>query len=134
MVRELSFVQVFENMLSFQFHKSLNNVQWIMQKDKTNTFLRISIYRQYVFSNRQALLHQLNQETDPALVLHLTVLILFQTFTNCMLHASGKFVPQILNFLASHLTAEVHQVLHTYQGEKERKCQEESRCGDRLDP
>lgn len=72
--------------------------------------------RQVVFSHRQALSQQLNQVSDPALVLHLASLILFQSCTHCMLHASGRFVPQILTFLDDHLSPEVRQILHTFQG------------------
>ncbi|KAF9363421.1 E3 UFM1-protein ligase 1 [Mortierella sp. NVP85] len=37
--------------------------------------------------------------TEPALMLHIVVLIAFQSWTGTMLHASGKFVPRILRQL-----------------------------------
>ena len=47
-------------------------------------------FRQYVFHHRQALCEQLKQASDPAMALHLTVVITFQNTTQCMLHAPGK--------------------------------------------
>ncbi|KAJ3090620.1 E3 UFM1-protein ligase 1 [Quaeritorhiza haematococci] len=60
----------------------------------------VSIVDQYV----RSLKAQLNSVTEPALVLHLTCLVLF---SHChpgrMLHASGKFVPRILKHLQRQL-------------------------------
>lgn len=63
--------------------------------------------RQALSINKQALLEQLNTATDPALTLHLAVVLLFQTQTRTMLHISGKFVPQVIAYLRPQLTDEV---------------------------
>nr|CAD7447656.1 unnamed protein product [Timema bartmani] len=70
--------------------------------------------RPMVHSHRQALLEQLSTCTDPALVLHLASLLLFQAVSQTMLHASGRFVSNILAHLASHLTAETFNSLQLY--------------------
>merc|ERR1712179_665428 len=55
--------------------------------------------------------------TDPAIILHLVTLICFQMITGQMLHASGKFVPGILNFLftVNKLSSEQEELLLRYQ-------------------
>ena len=42
---------------------------------------------------------QLKSSTEPALILHICALISFQVQNNCLLQASGKFVPAILSKL-----------------------------------
>jgi len=64
--------------------------------------------------HHQALLEQLTSSEDPALVLHLTTLILFQVVSQTMLHASGRFVSHILTYLQSHVTAEIFNALQQY--------------------
>ncbi|XP_069138905.1 E3 UFM1-protein ligase 1-like [Argopecten irradians] len=71
--------------------------------------------RQLVFNHRQVLLEQMNQETDVAMALHLASVILFQTYTQCLIHAPGKSVPQIIVFLKEYMDAEQHKVLVTLQ-------------------
>lgn len=51
-------------------------------------------------THKQGLLDQLYKCNDPSLVLHLACLIIFTIVTGNMLHASGKFVSSILEFLA----------------------------------
>lgn len=74
-------------------------------------------HRPQLLGHRQALLEQLTSSADPALVLHLTALILFQAMTQTMLHASGRFVSNILTYLQPHLSAEVFNTLQRYHGE-----------------
>lgn len=64
------------------------------------------IYRTLILCHKHALLEQLSNCTDPALTLHLAVLIIFTISTQCMLHASGKFVSSILSFLQPYLSPE----------------------------
>ncbi|XP_053712431.1 E3 UFM1-protein ligase 1-like [Synchiropus splendidus] len=71
--------------------------------------------RQALFLHRQALTEQMKDTEDPALVLHLTCVLLFQTYTQCMLHAPGRCVPQIISVLAGHIPPESQQLLSTYQ-------------------
>ncbi|KAM7362586.1 UFM1 specific ligase 1 isoform 2-T2 [Cochliomyia hominivorax] len=70
--------------------------------------------RQLIVQHREKLLEQLQQCTEPALILHLTSLILFTTITGCILHASGKFVSQILAFINSSMTDEQNKLLTQY--------------------
>ena len=62
-----------------------------------------SIFRQALFVHRQALTEQLKETEDPALALHLTSVLLFQTSTNCMLHAPGRCVPQVIGTLTGRI-------------------------------
>lgn len=71
--------------------------------------------RQALFVHRQALLEQLKDTEDPALVLHLTSVLLFQNITHCMLHAPGRCVPHIIGFLQSKIPEEQHKLLSQYQ-------------------
>uniref|UniRef100_A0A3P8RQ89 E3 UFM1-protein ligase 1 n=1 Tax=Amphiprion percula TaxID=161767 RepID=A0A3P8RQ89_AMPPE len=70
--------------------------------------------RQALFLHRQALAEQLKETEDPALVLHLTSVLLFQATTHCMLHAPGRCVPQIIGTLTGRIP-EQQQLLSAYQ-------------------
>ncbi|NXC41676.1 UFL1 ligase, partial [Penelope pileata] len=72
--------------------------------------------RQVLFQHRQALIEQLKVTEDPALVLHLTSVLLFQFSTHCMLHAPGRSVPQIISFLSGKIPEDQHSLLVKYQG------------------
>ncbi|NWR71484.1 UFL1 ligase, partial [Centropus unirufus] len=72
--------------------------------------------RQILFQHRQALIEQLKVTEDPALVLHLTSVLLFQFSTHCMLHAPGRSVPQIINFLSGRIPEDQYSLLVKYQG------------------
>ncbi|XP_024154682.1 28S ribosomal protein S18c, mitochondrial [Oryzias melastigma] len=71
--------------------------------------------RQALFLHRQALTEQLKEAEDPALVLHLTSVLLFQASTHCMLHAPGRCVPHIIGTLTGRIPAEQQQLLSSYQ-------------------
>ena len=53
--------------------------------------------------HRNALLEQLKQTEDPALVLHLTSVLLFQGATHCILHAPGRCVPGVISTLSGRI-------------------------------
>ena len=72
--------------------------------------------RQLVFNHRQALAEQLRSETDPAMTLHLAAVLLFMVYTQCMVHAPGRCVPQLLSFLKDYIKKEAHQNLVQLQG------------------
>ncbi|XP_020639413.3 E3 UFM1-protein ligase 1 [Pogona vitticeps] len=72
--------------------------------------------RQILFQHRQALIEHLKITDDPALVLHLTSVLLFQFSTHCMLHAPGRCVPQIIAFLSTKIPEDQHSLLLKYQG------------------
>lgn len=59
--------------------------------------------RQALFLHRQALIEQLKESEDPALVLHLTSVLLFQATTQSMVHAPGRCVPQIISILTGRV-------------------------------
>ncbi|XP_037951835.1 E3 UFM1-protein ligase 1 homolog [Teleopsis dalmanni] len=67
-----------------------------------------------IVQHKEKLLEQLQESSDHALVLHLTTLILFTTATNCILHASGKFVAQILSIISVHLNTDQKDLLMQY--------------------
>ncbi|KAM9840538.1 E3 UFM1-protein ligase 1 [Aulostomus maculatus] len=71
--------------------------------------------RQALFLHRQTLTEQLKETEDPALVLHLTSVLLFQASTHCMLHAPGRCVPQIIGTLIGRIPSEKQQLLSAYQ-------------------
>ncbi|XP_007542773.1 E3 UFM1-protein ligase 1 [Poecilia formosa] len=85
--------------------------------------------RQAQFLHRQALTEQLKEAEDPALVLHLTSVLLFQASTHCMLHAPGRCVPQVIGILTGRIPPEQQQLLSAYQGlvVKQLVCQNQSR-------
>lgn len=56
--------------------------------------------KQIILTHKQGLLDQLYKCNDPSLVLHLACLVIFTIATGNMLHASGKFVGSIMDFLA----------------------------------
>ncbi|XP_039433197.1 E3 UFM1-protein ligase 1 homolog [Culex pipiens pallens] len=70
--------------------------------------------RNLILCHKHGLLEQLANCSDPALVLHLAVLILFTISTQSMLHASGRHVSAILSFLQPALAPEQAQTLTTY--------------------
>ncbi|XP_064489093.1 E3 UFM1-protein ligase 1-like [Ornithodoros turicata] len=71
--------------------------------------------RQVLQGHRTALLSQLGEASEPALCLHLAVLLVLQTQTQRMIHASGKFVPQLVAFLKTHVPLEIHCLLQQAQ-------------------
>jgi len=71
--------------------------------------------RQILFGHRQSLLEQLNSCLDPALTLHLAVLAIFQHCHGSLLHASGKFVPFLIEHLGGQMTSEQMDVLTNQQ-------------------
>lgn len=72
--------------------------------------------RLIVLNHKHELLEQLNKCDDLALVLHLAVLVIFTTATQCMLHASGRHLQQILRYLKQYLTVEHMGELNSYHG------------------
>ncbi|CAG0922976.1 unnamed protein product, partial [Notodromas monacha] len=71
---------------------------------------------QLLSSHRATLCSKLGECRDPALCLHLAGLVLFQTMTHLIIHASGKFVPQLLQFMKADLEkAGVFDDLFRYQ-------------------
>ncbi|XP_043921700.1 E3 UFM1-protein ligase 1 isoform X2 [Protopterus annectens] len=72
--------------------------------------------RQVMYQHRQALMDQLKLTEDPALVLHLTSVLLFQLSTHCMLNAPGRCVPQIIGFLSTKIPQDQYSLLIKYQG------------------
>ncbi|CAD6996086.1 unnamed protein product [Ceratitis capitata] len=70
--------------------------------------------RQLILQHKEKLLQQLQETVEPALVLHLTALILFTTITGCIIHASGKFVSQILAHIRPSLSNDRNEQLMQY--------------------
>lgn len=72
--------------------------------------------RQALLLHKQALLEQLSVVEDPALILHLTSVLLFQNLMHCMLHAPGRCVPNIIGSLQPKLSEDQYKLLVQYQG------------------
>jgi len=70
--------------------------------------------RLLIIEHKAKLIAQLNDTFNPALVLHLTVLIVFTSITGAILHASGKFVSHILEYIKPNLTPDQNAILVKY--------------------
>lgn len=69
-----------------------------------------------VLNHKHSLLEALQKHEDPALVLHLAVLIIFIGATQCMVHASGRHVASILLYLKQYLSDEQVAELNSFHG------------------
>jgi len=67
--------------------------------------------RQLIFNHRQGLIEQLRTEADPAMTLHLAVILLIQATSQCMVHAPGRCVPQIITYLKEHIPVDQYELL-----------------------
>lgn len=72
--------------------------------------------RPLLFGHRAGLLEQLQLAEDPSAVLLLAALIIFEIITQTMLHASGRFVSQILEFIRTGLSNEDYMELQHFYG------------------
>lgn len=72
--------------------------------------------RLVIVHHKEKLLEQLLQCREPSLILHLSVLIIFTLVTGTIVHASGKFVANILQFIKPSLNAENNLTLSKYHG------------------
>lgn len=68
-----------------------------------------------LYSHQQSLLANLQEEQEPAMALHLVVVILFQQHTGSIIHMPGKLVPHIISFLESQMKPEDYVKLVEYQ-------------------
>ena len=71
--------------------------------------------RHFVLSQRSGLVDQINASINFAATMHLSCLVLFHAVSGNLLHASGKFVPQILAFIKPQLSPEFYNILFEYQ-------------------
>lgn len=67
-----------------------------------------------IHSHKLKLLDQLQLTTDPALVFHVAILIIFTVATQNMIHASGRHVSALLAFLKPNLNDEQWKILSDY--------------------
>ncbi|CAG9822394.1 unnamed protein product [Phaedon cochleariae] len=70
--------------------------------------------RTTVLNHKHQLLEELNRCEDVALVLHLAILAIFTSATQCMLHCSGRHVAGVLSFLKQYLSEEQAEELTSY--------------------
>ncbi|KAF5301590.1 hypothetical protein FQR65_LT08895 [Abscondita terminalis] len=70
--------------------------------------------RLIILNHKHSLLEQLDKSDDPALVLHLSSLVIFITATQSIIHASGRHVSSILSYLKQFLSPEQSAELSTY--------------------
>lgn len=73
-------------------------------------------YRTLILCHKHGLLEKLSNCTDSALVLHLTVLVIFTISSQNILHASGKHVSGILSFLQPVLNNDQSTLLKQFHG------------------
>lgn len=71
--------------------------------------------RQLLFSHQQSLFATLKEEKEPAMALHLVAVLLFQRYTNCIIHAPGRLVPNIISFLSNHMNDTEYAKLTDFQ-------------------
>ncbi|CAF4873163.1 unnamed protein product [Rotaria sp. Silwood1] len=65
---------------------------------------------------REKLKEKLTDEQDPAMILHLTITLLFYAVNNGrLIHAPGKTVPTLIKFLSKTLPNNINQRLHEMQ-------------------
>ncbi|XP_055902265.1 E3 UFM1-protein ligase 1 homolog isoform X2 [Eupeodes corollae] len=64
-----------------------------------------------IIQHKEKLFKQLYETDDNAATLHLTSLIIFTSITGLILHASGRFVPQILAFIRPSMSSEQNILL-----------------------
>lgn len=65
--------------------------------------------------NRHNLVAQLQETNDQGLTLHASLLLIFQTLTGCAVHASGKFVPNIIQEVKGKIPQEMFDLLIEYE-------------------
>lgn len=71
--------------------------------------------RTVVLCHKHQLLEQLANTTEPAMVLHLAILVIFTVATQNILHASGRHISGILtSFLKSHMNQEQYAAFQKY--------------------
>ena len=71
--------------------------------------------RQTQFHHRQSLMDQIQTCQEPATIMLLVSLVIFQLQTGNMLHASGKFVPIIVKQISPQLDNTEKELLQNYQ-------------------
>ena len=71
--------------------------------------------RQTQFHHRQTLMEEVVSCQEPATILLLVSLVVFQLQTGNMLHASGKLVPIIVKYISPGLEKPEQEALETYQ-------------------
>lgn len=72
--------------------------------------------RQLILCHKHGLLGKLTNCQDPALVLHLVVLVVFTVSMQSIVHASGKHVAALLSFLLPVLSDEQSTTLRRFHG------------------
>lgn len=110
----------------FELHKALaaNDVETLLQKTEGAMAACCLILKKFdkkkergiVLGHREAIIDQLNNVENPALVLHLCTAVLFIAATQHALHMSGRHVSAILTFLKPYLQEDVVESLSKYHG------------------
>jgi hypothetical protein len=73
--------------------------------------------RDLTLAIREKLKAKLTDEQDPAMILHLTVTLLFYAVhAGQFIHAPGKAVPSLITYLSKTLPNNINQHLHKMQG------------------
>jgi len=82
-----------------------------------NTYDYFLSFRDITIEIREKLKAKLNDEREPAMILHVTVTLLFYAVhSGRLVHAPGKAVPNLIKYLAKNLPTNVNQHLQEMQG------------------
>lgn len=118
----VTFFEAFEDLCSQTFCGILLKKVDRKKERCTNDFIALSIrsliivpHRQLLYSHQQSLLGSLRDESDPAMALHLTSVLLFQQHTGCSIHVPGKLIPIVINFLGSQMSTEHYSIITRFQ-------------------
>jgi len=100
----------------------LSIVEFLTQAENLASELQILIKKvdkkkdkQLLQSHRAALIEKLQQEEDPAILLHLAVSLAFQNAHQAMLHCSGRLIPQVISFLSPKLDEDLRLLIASFQ-------------------
>jgi hypothetical protein len=90
-----------------------------------NSHLNLQTFFVFFFLNRDLTLEireklkaKLTDEQDPAMILHLSITLLFYAINaGRFVHAPGKAVPALIKYLSKNLPNTINQRLHEMQGQ-----------------
>ena len=82
----------------------------------------VSNFRDLIIEIREKLKNNLAEEKDPAMILHLSVTLVFYAVSaGRLVHAPGKAIPLMISALSKLIPSPVHQRLVEMQSNRRRK-------------
>ncbi|XP_022647559.1 E3 UFM1-protein ligase 1-like [Varroa destructor] len=106
-------LKVHQNLSGNSVDQFLGNMESVYGAGVLDMMIRVDRKRdrQVMSGHKLTLTEQLTNASEPALALHLAVLVVMQTQMQKMVHFSGKFVPQMVNFLKGKVSPDLHAEL-----------------------